>query len=313
MFRGMSEVSAQLRQIRLRQITTKIGTRLYRASATQSAEDLRPAVYDIVAELSRWRDAFPILLEPRNPYETIQWRDLNYFRECLKCYRLLILTGREKSAATSNNNGGSIIECFHLCHEAAFQVAALYQAFRATDKLILNWTCVHDMMSAGFTTLYCGIAQRQMARTAGRSPPAWGVDLSAQSAQLEATTSVIIDTLSYIAQRWPTVKRHVRVFQDLAARVAESARSTNLDACARDETMAGHQPAEIADSGLPSAFLPTGVPGWENSHVGNADVWDAAMAQFLDEPLELSNIDWGAIDWSAMQLVSDGYQSPVRR
>lgn len=292
--RGMSEVSAQLRQIRLRQITTKIGTRLYRESSHRPGIGLQAIANDIIGELDHWRMSFPILLEPRNAYETTQWRDLNYFRERLKCYRLLVLTSKEHEAT---NDGGEFITNLGHSIQAAGQIATLYRALRTADKLILNWTCVHDMMSAGFSTLYCGIAQRQLIRDAEAS----GETVAQPSPDVSETITAVIDTLQYIAQKWPTVNRHFQAFRALAERVRESIQPADHGQV-RVEPRTSAMPGHVLNNG--------GGPGWENSFAGNADMWDAAMAAFLDEPLDLGNIEWGAIDWDAMELLSHDHLAP---
>ncbi|KAJ3546092.1 hypothetical protein NM208_g2186 [Fusarium decemcellulare] len=276
LLRGMSEVSAQLRQIRLRKITSMIGTRLYRTTANRSHCDLRNTVDGILHNLQMWHDEFPVLAEPRNIYEHVHWRDLNYYRERLKCFRLLMLARKDRS-----DEG-----CLKNCYEAAAQVALLYQSIRTSDKLIMNWTCVHDMMSAGFTNLYCGIIQRDSAREEGFV--SWGI----RALDIRYTTGVILDTLSYIAEKWPPVENHAHVFRTLACRVDTSmmARRTGTEAWRPREASA----AELAED----SQLDRGV-----DH--HADMWDAAMAAFLDQPLDLGNIDWGSVDWDAMQLLND--------
>ncbi|KAF4465894.1 hypothetical protein FALBO_7260 [Fusarium albosuccineum] len=276
LLRGMSEVSAQLRQIRLRKITSMIGTRLYRTTANHSYGDLRSAVDMILDKLHTWHEEFPILAEPRNIYEHVHWRDLNYFRERLKCFRLLMLAKKDRSDE----------ECLKNCYEAAAQVALLYQSIRTSDKLIMNWTCVHDMMSAGFTNLHCGIIQRDSAREEGFVN--WGI----RALDIRYTTGVILDTLSYIAEKWPPVEKHAHVFRTLACRVDTSmmARRTGTEAWRPRE-------ASVADM-VENSQLDRGV-----DH--HADMWDAAMAAFLDQPLDLGNIDWGSVDWDAMQLLND--------
>lgn len=284
--RGLSEVSAQLRQIHLRQITAKISTKLYRPTASIRYNDLCIAVKDLLGELDEWRSEFPILTEPRNIYESIQWRDLNYFRERLKCFRLLFI----KVDHTSSSDR---IVSLDRCHEAAAQIAWLYQSMRASDKLIMNWTCVHDMMSAGFTNLYCGIALRDIAQddaTVGE----W----SSRSNNIQKTTSAVVDTLSYIAERWPSVKKHAHVFKALATRVEDSMRS------AMSLQTMSISSGPVASGNLPEVDIDM-APNSEISLDHQMDTWDSAMAAFLDQPFDLGNIDWGAVDWDAMQLLSD--------
>lgn len=282
--RGMSEVTAQLRQIHLRQISSKIGSRIYRKPATHDLGALEIAVVGILSELDHWRDSFPLILKPQSAYETLHWRNLNYYRERLKCFRPLALLGK----------GGNIqahIAALKACQEASGQVAMLYQTIRASDKLILNWTCVHDMMSAGFTLLYCGLAQAEASRRQEMLPEDWERQLS----HMRSMTECIIDTLSHISEGWATVSTHTKVFKGLACQVADSMRSAD------PATIDGSRVQDIANSHLGTEGT-QGI-GHDTGCGHQADVWDAAMVAFLNEPLDLGSIDWGAVDWDAMGLV----------
>lgn len=263
--RGMSEVSAQLRQIALRQITSSITTNLYRKPSTHDLNALQCAVEGIVTRLDRWRSIFPILGQDRSAYETIQWRDLNYFRERLKCFRPLALLSK----------GNASHPWMDACQEAATHVVKLYRSLWTNDKFVLNWTCVHDMMSAGFTLLYCGLAQTDAQR----------------KVEVSDMTACVSETLSHIAEKWPSVNRHVSVFRALAGQVADSmqldAGDTNLEAM--DLTIEGAHPPENPE---PLVWGP------DSGH--QADVWDAALVAFLDEPFDIGTIDWGTVDWGAL-------------
>ncbi|KAF9761634.1 hypothetical protein IL306_003755 [Fusarium sp. DS 682] len=165
---------------------------------------------------------------------------------------------------------------------------------RFNDNLILNWTCVHDMMSAGFTNLYCGIARRDVARNDNMTACLWHKKWST----IHSTTLAVLDVLSYIADKWPTATTHVRVFEALAARVAQSMEPNPFDT-----TNTVLRPtAAVRSSGTEDASL------WDTDFGRYAEMWDAALAAFLDEPLDLGNIDWGAVDWDAMQVFSDDHQ-----
>lgn len=286
MLRGPSEVAAQLRQIGLRRITARIGTQLYRQLPDRHPRDLQAAMSAVEADLDRWREAFPVLAETRTVYETTQWRDLNYFRERLKCYRLLVLTcGGPDNTHASGNLAANM---FHALH-AADQITKLYQSLRTADKLILNWTCVHDMMSAGFSTLCCGIAQRQ---------------LSATTSDTSETIRAVIGILEYIAERWAPVRSHLEAFRTLARRVAEPDQQT----VPQDESRAflttevTAAAGDIGGAGGGPEFTGGGFGG-EGASAAGASMWDAAMAAFLDAPLDLDSIEWGAIDWGAMEIL----------
>jgi hypothetical protein len=275
----MSEVSAQLRQIRLRQITSKIITRLYRKGSILDTHALHGAVENILADLDQWRNSFPLLMPARNAYETLQWRELNYYRERLKCFRPLVLAKHDYALETSKTYLDS-------CQQAVEEVAFLYQAMRASEKLVLNWTCVHDMMSAGFTLLYCGLVRQEIARR-GES---MGVSTDEQSTRIWTTTEIIMDTLSHIARRWRTVEKHVQVFKALADRVADSLQSATSEA------------SRVGPRATNIIYSPGGY--WDGQAGHQAEMWDAAVVAFLNEPLDLGNIDWGAVDWDAVELSS---------
>ena len=275
-----------------------MGTRLYRKSASCNPDVLRGKVSEVLADLDQWRDAFPILARPRNAYETAHWRDLNYYRERLRCHRLLMLLGRRRrrrrrrSGGQAAGEGGA--EPLESCQEAASQVALLYQAMRASDTLILNWTCVHDMMSAGFTVLYCGLARQEAAQGGGEAPTTtelWDREVS----RVRGTTDTVIGTLAHIATRWTTVGKHVRVFRVLAGRVLDAMQSV---------------PSELGaigprTTGVPPAAASTRDEGaWLGEFGHQAEMWDAAMIAFLNEPVDLGSIDWGVVDWNAAGLFS---------
>ena len=152
----------------------------------------------------------------------------------------------------------------------------------------MNWTCVHDMMSAGFTDLYCGIVQRDNAQEEEHG------NWAQRALNIQQTTSAIIDILSYIAVKWPLVETHVHMFRTLAGRVDDSMR---VGAAERELR------AHYIDDALGAVVA---GDSHRNSGVDHpADVWDAAMAAFLDQPLDLGNIDWGTVDWEAMELLND--------
>lgn len=278
LLRGTSEVSAQLQQIRLRQITTKIGTSLYRQFSRLHAVDLVAAVNNIETELAQWRKDFPVLPKPRNPYESAQWRDLNYFRERLHCSRFLVLSAKGPG---DSNDHDQLTGNLKTTITTTGEIADLYQELRSAEKLVLNWTCVHDMMSVGFSTLYCGITYGKMAR-AGQLPIQ---SLSNIEVDISKTIGTTVATLEYIAQKWPTVKRHFEVFQALAERVFAFI----------------HQVQELesrfASAGSTEAGPSTSAPGPDDFAfaMGGADDWDAAMAAFLHEPFDWNSIDWGAM------------------
>jgi hypothetical protein len=277
--RGSSEVAAQLRQIRLRRITARIGTQVYRHVPSRQPHQLLEAVEAVDADLAQWRTEFPLLAEPRTVYETAQWRDLNYFRERLKLYRLLVLAGGGlEGARGSGTLAANVANALH----AAEQITTLYQSLRTADKLILNWTCVHDMMSAGFSTLCCGIAQRQ---------------LSTVATDTSDTIRAVIGILEHIAERWLPVRNHLEAFRTLAARVAES-----------DQHAVRGEPVPTSTTTTAAVGYGGNGPeavGGEGAFAGGA-MWDAAMAAFLDAPLDLGNIEWGAIDWDAMEILTGG-------
>ncbi|KAH6679899.1 fungal-specific transcription factor domain-containing protein [Plectosphaerella plurivora] len=286
MLRGPSEVAAQLHQIGLRRITARIGTQLYRQMPSRTPRDLQAAVSAIEADLDHWREMFPVVAEPRTVYETSQWRDLNYFRERLKCYRLLVLTGGDPE--DGHGNGSLASNLTRALHDAD-QIARLYQSLHTADKLILNWTCVHDMMSAGFSTLCCSIALRQ---------------LSATMPGTSETILAVIGILEYIAERWAPVRSHLEAFRSLARRVAES----DQQGVHQNEPRAFTTTAvtNAAGFGTDEAGPDTAVDGFggEGAFAGGANMWDAAMAAFLDAPLDLDSIEWGAIDWGAMEILA---------
>lgn len=282
----MSEVSAQLRQIRLRQITSRIGKTLYRKPTSHTNSVLQASVELILEALSDWRVSFPLLVNPRNVYETTHWRDLNFYRERLKCFRPFILLGKESDAPLYR-------ESLHACQEASSKVASLYMDLRTSDKLVLNWTCVHDMLSAGFTVLFCALLSRDMVPPRDRSiNSSWDKEYG----DFEENVACILDTLSHIAERGPTVERNVSVFKVLASRVSDSVRP--------GATSSNEEGAWPRMMGPVGPFTQSENMPQDSGNLGHqAEVWDAAMVSFLNEPFDFGSINWGTVEWDSSDLL----------
>ncbi|CAH0055859.1 unnamed protein product [Clonostachys solani] len=272
--RGMSEVSAQLRKT------------LYRKPANHTYGALQASVEPILEDLSNWRVSFPMLVSPRSVYETTHWRDLNFYRERLKCFRPFILLGKENDAPFYRDS-------LHACQEASSKVASLYMDLRTSDKLVLNWTCVHDMMSAGFTMLFCALLSRDLLPPRDRAIESTWVK---KYEDFEQSVACILDTLSHIAERWPTVERHVSVFKALANRVTDSVRPGATSS--NDE---GAWPRMMGPAG---PFTQSEDMAQDSEILGHqAEVWDAAMVSFLNEPFDLGSINWGTVEWDSSDLL----------
>ncbi|KAF7551169.1 hypothetical protein G7Z17_g5208 [Cylindrodendrum hubeiense] len=273
-FRGSSEVSIQLRHIRLRQITSRISTCLLRPPLDESSDEAQVTIEQILTDLDNWQQSFPLVQEARNTYETTQWRDLNYHRERLKCFRFLVLSRKR------GQRFGDDLVMQH-CLEAAAHVPMLYQEILASEKLILNWTCVHDIMSAGFTMLYCGLGYREaMRRWPHVSNDTWNQHWSL----IRRSTSSAIGILAHIADKWASVERHVRVFKALAGRVADLIQVTQLNPTESAQEAADPCPPLI---------------GGEINPLAMDETWFSGISYPSNVP-DIGEMDWNDIDWDAV-------------
>lgn len=298
--RGLSETSIQRRHIQLRRITTKIRTDLYRRrpSSSNDMDGLEARTAKVLGELDDWRLAIPGLGVCRSVYETDQWRDLNYYRERLKCVRALIQPDRIAQVT------GSQLES-HLddCLKASMGITRCYQELRASDRLVMNWSCVHDIMSAGFSVLYCGLTWYDSVR----SRQQW--EQQSCPALIEEAIRACVDMLAYISEEWRVVGKHLGVFRTLASRV--------LGLLGQQQPQhAFHQPSSLL---VPPAL---GAPGLEPAggsefqalgaeEVGEANIelWASErgnMAGGLSEVLmgpvseafTIDGMDWQDFDWT---------------
>lgn len=218
----------------------------------------------VIARLNHWRDGFPLLHEPCSVYESKHWRDLNYSRERLRCFRFLFLL--EKARKKASFGPGS---CLDLALEAASQVASLYHQIKRSSKLVLNWTCVHDVLNAGFTVLYCGLIYGESDRAWSDTVETW---TKVRSLVLDSITS-ITDTLSHVAEHWDVVEKHLLVFKTLAGRVSDAIQTR-------------HSIVEYASD-------------WQQINDLSGENWEMAMS-FPEDVNGLENVDWSQVDWGAI-------------
>lgn len=96
--------------------------------------------------------SIPRIVAPRNVYETPDWRDLNYYRELLNLSRSLALSPR-----TERETNVSVDVHLQPCLQEAANVIHSYKLLHASDKLVMNRTCVHVIVSAGCMALCCAV------------------------------------------------------------------------------------------------------------------------------------------------------------
>ncbi|KAM5353737.1 hypothetical protein ACJ41O_000387 [Fusarium nematophilum] len=242
-------------------------THLFRANIQTPCSIIQSMGNHVVTRLDHWCNLYPLLHQPRSVYESKHWRDLNYARERLRCFRFLVLL--EKRRNKEITGPGS---CLDLCLKAASQVASLYQQIQGTDKLVMNWTCVHDLLNAGFTVLYCGLVYGESDRVWNDSMELW---TQVRHLVLDSIDSVL-GTLTHISGRWNVVEKHLRVFKTLAGRVSDAIQTRN----SLVEHMLGmQQGAEMGDPVL--------------------GTWESAIG-FPDDVIDLENVDWSHVDWEAI-------------
>lgn len=226
----------------------------------------------------------PSLGVARSAYETEQWRDLNYYREKLKCFRALLQPER------ISNMGETLLQ-MHLdgCLKAAFGITRSYQQLRASDKLIMNWSCVHDIMSAGLSVLYCGLTWYDSARVQQGGSLA-GPEL------VEEAIRACIDMLSYVSAEWQIVGNHLRVFKALATRVLALIHQHHqpLDPSIQMEPGASglfnDDGAEVGEA-MDNTHL-----SWAGADRDYSDLSGALMGP-VSEAFTLDGLDWQDFDW----------------
>lgn len=289
--RGLSETSIQRRHIQLRRITTKIRTDLYRRRIPTSKgdHDLEERAAKVLEELDDWRLNISGLGVSRSAYETDQWRDLNYYRERLKCFRALLQPDRITRMTVSQLE-------LHLddCLKASMGITRCYQELRASDRLVMNWSCVHDIMSAGFSALYCSLTWYDSIR----SQQQWVLDCSAL---VDESIRTCIDMLGYISEEWRIVGKHLDVFRTLASRVLG---------------LLGQQPQHDFPSSLLMPSLEVRLePGGSEFHAlgaeevgeANIELWATEKANSglsgvlmgpVSEAFTIDGLDWQDFDWT---------------
>ncbi|KAL2106944.1 hypothetical protein VUR80DRAFT_5455 [Thermomyces stellatus] len=246
---------------------------------------------EALSALDHWRSTFPIISTPCNVYETPEWRDLNYYRELLSLYRAVALPRGLKEPGT----GSRFNIYLKPCMQAAMQVIRAYQALHVAEKLVMNWTCVHDVISAGFASLYCALVTFESCHSEGSMD-----DLLETKDTLLEAVSTCVQILGHIAKFWRTVDKHLRTFDALSKAVLKliheqpcftSGSGSNEKASGMQSSVSAAPLANaISDQPLDSAEV-EGL-GWS---LQSSD-YDAGL---------LSGIDWDSVDWEAI-MNSDG-------
>ena len=268
--RGESEVSAQMRQIRIRQITSRIHQLQGNSDAGNPLLNDKIA-REILQSLENWRNSIPVVANPRNTYESAEWMELNYQREKMNCLTIIApLDGRDSSRQIAD---------LRLCLDAAVMVVQCYQALSSSDRSVMNWTCVQDILRSGFTILYCLHAM-------SKSQPGQ-MENSTQPTTEQATASDAIRTCSeflcHIAQRWHTVERHARIFENMSSEISRQVSSMH-DGQASNNLGAGNNTLlepHIALDHMDN-MVPNGDIQFEDFNFGNVDFdalnWDGIFA-----------------------------------
>lgn len=278
--RDFSEVAAQRRLIELRKLTSRIRVELYLSKPTTES------VTSLVTALNSWRTSFPLVTNPRNVYETVEWRDLNYQRELLSIYHSAVLPAIRVRQPQNSSLGNYWVPCL----ETATQIIYTYKLLRAADRLVMNWTCVHDVISAGFTMLFCALAIHDSHQKRGLNQE----ELRAWEQQTEKVVEAVascVSTLSLNTQKWQAVEKHLVTFRLLAEKAIGFIQSSPVDPYAsqqRDGANVGTTPS--------NRILATNSDGAMQSTSENT----SHMPELFD------GIDWNNIDWETLfNLESD--------
>lgn len=208
--RGLSEMSAHLRQIAIRRITSKVQSRLYRSITPSDFETREKIAHELLADLDTWRQSVLPASEVQSPYQTTTWANLNYERERLSCLKALVLPNRVQPDPGS-------LKYIMPCLDSAMRVLHYYGELCSNDRLMMNWTGVQDLLGSGFVLLFCILIVHSGTQRTEISP----LHADEEKVYKDAidTIELCSDLLSQIAMQWNTVKQHQHIFHLLSQEI----------------------------------------------------------------------------------------------
>jgi hypothetical protein len=136
---------------------------------------------------------------------------MQYHRERMSLYRGLVLTSMKGTIRPAE-------QYLHRCLEAASQVVAAYRALSNSDRLLLHWTCVNDILLSGFTVLYCSLHLSQSSQALASPNHPLDEDLFSS---IQDTVNFCLAILQHIAKAWKSVQYHLALFQKLSNEVIQ--------------------------------------------------------------------------------------------
>lgn len=201
--RGVSEVTVQLRHIKIRQTTSRIHAASVRPRI--GGDGAKSEFHAVLNDLNEWRSAIITVENTTCPYHSRQWVDLNFFKEALSCYKAIIIPSPGQSLHHQHGTVDDVLGCA----ESAIQIPRCYETLPSSEWRVMNWTCVQDLLSAGFAILYSLHAMHEICSSSGT---VIGDSLLQQAfSSLEICSTL----LSHIAQQWKSVHSNLGFFEIL--------------------------------------------------------------------------------------------------
>lgn len=200
------------------------------------------------------------------------WIDLNYYKERLSCYKFLVFQAFPRQHISNDSN-------LQFCIEASIGVAENYVGLVSCDERIMNWMCVQDILSAGFSILYC----LHLSYRRNIFSKVFKMDDPLLHRAFKA-----IDTcsgfLSLIASRWKSVGREERAFSAIAAEIRRQIELTSIVDVASSGDLRARVHGESQEALMPAdnTFLDFSA-GQGNSF-------------FVEEDL-ITGVDFDNVDW----------------
>ncbi|KAF9895347.1 hypothetical protein FE257_000251 [Aspergillus nanangensis] len=280
--RGLSEVSMQVRHIKIRQFSSRIQHILSRKYAT-TTEWRSLELNEVLTELDEWRASIPPMLSGQNIYQTESWVDLNYHKERLSCLKALAFPPSPGSSDFAS-------EHIRLCLVAAIGVVQSYVGLTSCDERVMNWMCVQDMLSSGFTALYCLHLVCNVQGLGSSYVPdssLVGHEMITESLDAIATCSTF---LSHISGRWKTVMKQERLFSTLAAEIRRQVDHW-LVASSGNSTQAGE--FSVASNWAPGQEMSTRQMAPRDPALTDGDAYSLGADSLMN--LDFDNLDWNQI------------------
>lgn len=280
-YRGLSEVAVQIRHIKIRQITTRIQAISRKRNIDFPSDKM--ALNDIINDLDRWKNSIYISPGGGNPYNSVQWIDLNYYKEKLSCYKIMIIPPQGQKTTLHL----STLDEIRRCLESAAEIPHCYRDLPWGEWRMMNWTCVQDLLSSGFIMLYCLHVIHELSQLPDSDPNHIVVTIGDPWFQKTFDSLYCCNSiLSRISQHWRTVRNQQRIFEILTTTTYQLLTSVRHE---------GPVPSILESN---DAFDPSQLPPLENNYYSmmNSSMINTDQAD-LDLNIDLNGVDFDGLDW----------------